>query len=619
MTSLPPGLSIAARFVLQGALWVIRRPFLVHPIWLAGGVAICAGLGLAVGVWVAPILAAPCLLAALVLGSSRVYLWRLTRSEAPLVLLSRFESKSALGRDAAATHAAALARFLETDEFLGTAGPFKVRAIPVPCSDASARRLLQFPRVLMVIGGSGDASQSESHWDAVASYRRSKADVSLARYALSTHTNRVPSGFRSRFYEGVIPASSTRTEEGSLARDSFMAASLTVQHFRDLAKVLLVLLGEEFVADPGPKEPRTLLLPEPTDPVLDDPLRGRTLILEAEARRGKEPPEEIVRDIERRALDNEVDDEGLALWVAHQLFIGENESWATPEDSLASLRRWAARVPTSHQVAANVAGTLIRLGRLTEAESALGKASALGAPRPYVLQLRGAIAFERRDVSWALKLYRQARGRRRPFLRWQIGDCYALLGHPRRALHEYRAALRFDSTRVPAAERAREVAGWGRLLPVMPPGWRARLWRELHEHPRLARPYLRAWRLLRPEDPYLPTWLARHALVLGDVRTASTWNTYATQFAGTNRLIAQLDAVVLDVLMDDDAVEQSASFFARHVTWLEQQRVPEPRDDAKVALEDLLRYKHFRLDETSFERLSGVLDEVDVSFSRELR
>jgi hypothetical protein len=64
---------------------------------------------------------------------------------------------------------------------------------------------------------------------------------------------------------------------------------------------------------------------------------------------------------------------------------------------------------------------------------------------------------------------------------------------------------------------------------------------------------------------------------------------YATRFAQTNRLIAHVDQAVVLVLMDAPAAEGATEFLGRHITWLEEQGVPDVRADAHIAIDVLLR------------------------------
>ena len=91
----------------------------------------------------------------------------------------------------------------------------------------------------------------------------------------------------------------------------------------------------------------------------------------------------------------------------------------------------------------------------------------------------------------------------------------------------------------------------------------------IHKWPRAARPALWVWRRTLPEDPYLPTWLSRHALVRGEIRAAEAWYAYSVCFAGTNRTIDYLDHLVRLVLMDDPQVPDLAKLLAEHLDWLE--------------------------------------------------
>jgi tetratricopeptide (TPR) repeat protein len=552
--------ALAATTVVAGALMV-----LVHP--LVGGALLFAGI---------------------IPSATLIYWHLLVRGETPVVLLSLFDGQSSTGRATAESHLAALERSLLDDENVTASGPVTIRRIPVPISTASANRLLRLPQVVMVVRGTGDASTEISHWDTEVCFRHEGADVDLTLFALSVYNDDGRSSWLRGGRRGVAPATSSSVREGDLAVASLFAATLAVKHFRDIAKILLILLGEAFVNTTEIREPRTLRLPAPTDSALTSGLQGRVLLLEAVAKQRLRDPRTTLIDLEQQALAEDLGDESLAIWITATWFAGESERWSTTAETLSACSRWSDRYPESSTLAFNYGGVAIRARNPDLAKRQIGRAKRLAARETAVAQLQGNLAWSEDQPREALKHYRRARRGHASRLAWQIGDCHAALGRRRRALRAYRQALRRDSFRVPATAHARQVARWMQLLPTFPGGWRGSLWSLLHRHPRMARPLLRIWRFARPEDPYLGTWLARHALIVGDIRRADDWGTYATRLPETNRLIGHLDQAIVLALINDPDADDLASFLSAHARWLSDHGIPNVQEDLRTALIEFL-------------------------------
>lgn len=374
-------------------------------------------------------------------------------------------------------------------------------------------------------------------------------------------------------------------EEGGLELSRFVAASLRIDHFHHVAKVLLILLSEKALVRPDRlRRPGVLILPDPADADLTDDLQARALQLEVEARRS-ENSRTVLEDVDERAREQDIGGTRTALWMLGQWFGAVSETWATPEEAAQAAIRWSARFPDDQLLAANLAAMQLRAGQLGEAKASLARARHMGLDDALYSRLLGNVAWEENDPARALEHYQRAAGWPSA-LAWQIGDCFAALGQPKPALRAYRRSLRHDPFRVPAAEHARTVAGWPLLLPTFPPGWRLALWVAMRRAPRPMRPLLALWRRLRPEDPYLAPWAARNALLRGDIRSADRWSVYATRFAQTNRLIAHLDQLVVLGLMKHPDAEQWADVTARHLDWLEEHGLPVTKD-AALAVRDL--------------------------------
>lgn len=587
----PPGwITGAVRVAGAASVWLIRRPFLARrAVW-----AVCALVLAVAAILLAAdemmFLAGVVLLAGLVSVAVLTHWTWLARGERPVVLITTFAGRSAAGRAAAESHVGALKLFLEADENLRAAGPITVRSLAVPVSERGATRLLRLERVLMVVRGTGDAGGDTSRWEGSVHFRADSPEVRLNRYALTTYTDRVEYPRLGRLLgRGVPGVTSASFDEGDVEMSRFFSSNISVDHFRQVAKIACLLLSEkQFEGAPNVAHSGTLLLPTPEDGDLSEELQARSLRLEAAVRMTRQDSRSLLTQLEERAWGNCVGGAAFAAWLTAQWFAGEQENWSTIHDTRRSIDRWRQRFPTDPWLLANSAGIAIREQDLERARREIARGEQAGVPHTTLERLRGNIAWEEQRPRDALDHYRRA-AVARGVLRWQIGDCLAALGRVRAALREYRAALRIDSYRVPAAVHARALEGWGTLLPTYPSGWRNVLWRLLNRAPRISRSPLRLWRFLRPEDPYLPPMLARHALVVGDIRRANEWGTYAITFAGSNRLIALVDQVVVLALMADPQTDEMAGFLERHIEWLESQGLVRPKADARAALALLLR------------------------------
>jgi hypothetical protein len=226
--------------------------------------------------------------------------------------------------------------------------------------------------------------------------------------------------------------------------------------------------------------------------------------------------------------------------------------------------------PKSASVASNAAGLAIQMNDLQQGEGLIERIEDLDPHEPSIPRLRANIAWSRREPALALRLYKLA-SKKGPPQTWQMGDCYATLGKRRRALHCYRKVLRKDSSARHALDHARALQDIPTLLPTMPSGWRSWVWDWLHTRPRLVRGVLWLWRLTRPEDPWLSTWLGRHALVLDDLDVARRWIILTTRIGFSNRLIATMDALVVGAIRREGDLPRNVEHLKKHLAWLEEQ------------------------------------------------
>ena len=260
------------RLFVTSSLWFIRRPFVISRarLHLTAGICLLAAVLIAsYGQFLAAV--APALLGFVLVAASVHWAW-LVRGDIPVVLLTAFRAPSKVGRGAADSHIAALRRFLEEDEDISDSGPVAVRVIDVPVSDAAAKRLLTLDRVVMVVRGTGDSGLDSSHWDARVWFGDGGSNVRLTTRPHSIYVDRAQR--RRMLFRSRSGAQSSRVAEGDLPTRKFFAAVITVGHFRDIAKVMLVLLGEAFLARDGPQEPRILRIPVADDQAIGANMQG---------------------------------------------------------------------------------------------------------------------------------------------------------------------------------------------------------------------------------------------------------------------------------------------------------------------------------------------------------
>jgi len=567
---------------LLACLWLVRRPF-VAPRW-AWSIATAASVGVTIAAALTGMLVVSIAASAVALLGAAVRLqwWRLGHGDDPVVLISLHSGGTASAREASGTQLRSLRRFLSTNTYVSDAGGVVVRTVGVPISRGDARRLLQLAQVILVVRGETEAGGDLGYFHSEAHFRDDAPSISLNRFDLSVYTDGPRPG-RLRRALGTGAVTYVGHEEGDLEMRRFASASISIAHFDQLAKVLLVLLAEKALEAPHRlRSPGTLILPDRNDPDLEDGLQARALVLEAETRR-QENPRQLLEEFERRALDDNIGGERLAAWLVAQWFGGEVEKWTTRDETADAAARWSERYPTSSLLALNLAASQLRTDDVKSAKRTLAHARSLGAQPAEYERLLGNVAWREKEPARALEHYKLVTTTRRDALAWQIGDCYAALGDRKRALRAYRRSLRRDPFRVPAAEHARVVFGWPTLLPTYPGGWRLSVWSLMHRWPRSVGPLMGLWRRTRPEDPYLATWVGRQALLRGNMRRADQWTFYATRFAETNRLIPQLDQLVVLALMGDPQAQGWAEFTAKHLDWLIEHGLAEAQLDAALA------------------------------------
>lgn len=587
LPSPPTGLWSLGERLIRLSLWIIRRPFIApQSIWaILAVVSAGAAVGLA-GVGEVVIACVPAFMAAV---SALVWIewWQLGRGDDPVVVISPYSGRTWGAREAAGSQLEALRRFLTRSEDIADAGGVIVKDVSVPISGPDAKRLLRLRRVILVVRGTAESGGDVGYFRGEAHFRDDAPTVALNRHPLSIYVDG-PKRSRLRRLLAGDTVTSMAHEEGDLELRRFASPSLRLRHFKAVAKVLLVLLSEKALEQPHRlRLSGTLILPQPDDDALDGPLQTRALQLEAETRRGREDPRKLLEALEKQVLETGLGGERAAMWLLAQWFAGQVEGWTAKEEGVVAAARWSDRHPTSHLLALNLAGMQVIVGDLEQAKLSVTHARKLGAEPAAFERLLGNIAWEEGDAARALGHYKRA-AVRRGVLAWQIGDCYAALGNRSRSLRAYRAALRRDPFRVPAAEHARPVAGWPRLLPTFPAGWRMVVWRLMHRSPVMATPVLVVWRRLQPEDPYLATWKGRQALLRGRMRQADDWSYYATRFSRTNRLIAHFDQLIVLGLLADGQANDWAEFTARHMHWLADQGLPAVRDDAEMATREVV-------------------------------
>lgn len=585
----PGALGFALTTLFHASSWLIRRPFIASPVTWLVVVGLAAGFAIVELVLGNLLPAGVALLIALLAAATFGHWLHLTRGEGPVVVVSLFKGESASGRAAAESHLASLVRFLEADQSIAKLGPVQIRRVPVVVSTRSAQRLLSLQKIVLVVRGVGDATPEFSEWRAEVHCGPSVANIELGQFEGSTRSAEIKTPWWRRLGSAALHGERATIAEGDLSLRQFVAETVEVEHFRDIARILLVLLCERAIAFPVPGAEITLIGPANDDPSLSPGLAGRVLKLDAFARNRTPDSRSVLEDIERLSFDRQLGDEALAMWAVGQWFVGVQERWATIAEAAEASERWAGRFESSGVVAANHAAIVLMAGDVERAKRIVSRAIELGASRDVTERLRGNLAWQEKRVHDALRHYRRVGGRFGGALRWQIGDCHAYLGRRRRAMFAYRQALRADPFCVPAAEQARQVARLSPIQATFPPGWRSWIWEMLHSRPRLASSLLRLWRFARPEDPYIAACIARHALVIGDFRRADHWGAHATRFGGTSRLVAQLDFAVVLAFIGYQDTDGFAAFAREHMDWLVDQGVPEIENDAVAALDLLVK------------------------------
>jgi tetratricopeptide (TPR) repeat protein len=575
-------------------LWLVRRPFLMSRAQWAILLAIAIGVDLAAWL-VAPVLVGLALaLLPMVIVAVLVHWWWLARGTKPIVFISLFEGRSALGRDAANTHIGALARFLIEDETLAGIGPFAIRQVPIPLSARQAERLLRISGALAVVRGSGDAVKDTSRWEWWACFRDQLPELMITKYEFSIRMNKARRPLHQRFV-AVAPATAEAHDvEGELAMTSFVATDIAVGHFQAVAKTICVLRSEQLFEQASarrPDQPVVLVLPEPTDPDVARPLQGRIAIMEARTELGQRKDHlevlERLQDLTRSGLGNA----RFGVWLQAQWHAATIERWVDKPDAVKAGLEILDRFPESVAVTANAASLAIQMNDFQRGEELVDRTEGLDPDESAVPRLRANIAWTLREPAKALALYKSA-SKKGPPQTWQIGDCYAALGKTGRALRCYRKVLRKDSTARDALDNARALRGTRRLMPTMAPGWRSWVWDLIHTHPRIAGPVLGLWRVATPEDPWLSTWLGRHALVVGDLDIARRWIILTTRIGYANRLIATMDALVVGAIRHEGDLPRNVEHLKEHISWLEQEGESGARPYGEAALFYLASARH---------------------------
>jgi len=576
----------AARITMSATLWLVRRPFLIpRAHWV---IALLISIGVDAAAWlIAPTPVAIALISLpLVIAAVLAHWWWLGRGSDPIVFISIFEGRSKLGRHAAQTHVGALARFLVEDKNLARVGPFAIRPIPIPLGAKQAERLLRISGALAVVRGSGDAVGDSSRWEWWACFKDQRPELLITKYEFSTRFNNSRRPLHKRF-AGIAPATVEAHDiEGDLQLSSFVATEIAVGHFQAVAKTICALGSErvyERALKDQPAKPYSLMLPDPTDPDVGRSLQGRIAIMEArtELGQGRDHMEVLGRlqGLVREGLGNS----SFGVWLQSQWFSATVEGWVQMPEALEAGEEVLDRFPESAAVVANAAALAIQMEDLQRGTELVQRIESLDLSDPSIPRLQANMAWQRGEISKALDLYKQTN----PPQTWQIGDCYARLGKGRRALRCYRKVLRKDSTARHALDHARAVRGLPALVETTPLGWRSWVWKWLHAKPNLARGLLRIWRLAWPEDPWLSTWLARHALVVGDLDVARRWIILTTRIGYANRLIATMDALVVGAILEEGDMPRNVQHLRDHISWLETEGELSARSDGQAAL-DLL-------------------------------
>lgn len=574
----------AARIVMAATLWLVRRPFLMSRARWLGLLSVMIGVDVALWIFApAPASGAVALLV-LVIAAVLAHWWWLGRGSDPIIFISLFEGRSSLGRDVAATHIGALKRFLKEDANLEEIGPFAIRLITIPLSGRQAERLLRISGALAVVRGSGDAVGDSSRWEWYACFRDSRPDVMITKYEFSILNNNAARRPLRQRLVAVAPALAEAHDiEGGLNLSSFVATDFAVGHFKAVAKTICVLGSEkvfERALEEQPEEPYRLLLPDPSDPDLAGSLQGRVAIMEAQTEIGQGRDHLEVLEGLQELVRSGAGDSGFGIWLQAQWYAATVEHRVEKAIARQAGEEILSLFPDSVGVMSNAAGLSIQMEDLARGEELLDRMEGLDPAEASIPRLRANIAWTRRDPATALAYYKQSNPRQY----WQMGDCYAALGELDRALRLYRKMLRRDASARHALDHARAIRRIPRLLPAMPEGWREWIWRLIHNRPRVAGLLLRVWRFAIPEDPWLRTWLARHALVVDQIEVARRWVILATRIEYTNRLIATMDALVVGAIREEGDLAANLEHLGRHIFWLEAQGETMTRLEGEAAL-----------------------------------
>jgi tetratricopeptide (TPR) repeat protein len=572
-----------ARIVMAATLWLVRRPFLMSRARWLGLLGVLIGLDVAMWILAPALAGGGVALLVLVIGAVLAHWWWLGRGSDPIIFISLFEGRSSLGRDVAATHIGALKRFLEEDANLEGIGPFAIRVITIPLSGRQAERLLRISGALAVVRGSGDAVGDSTRWEWYACFRDSRPDVMITKYEFSILNNNAARPLRQRLVAVAPALAEAHDIEGGLNLSSFVATDFAVGHFKAVAKTICVLGSEkvfERALEEQPEEPYRLLLPDPSDPDLAGSLQGRVAIMEAQTEIGQGRDHLEVLEGLQELVRSGAGDSGFGIWLQAQWYAATVEHRVEKAIARQAGEEILSLFPDSVGVMSNAAGLSIQMEDLARGEELLDRMEGLDPAEASIPRLRANIAWTRRDPGTALAYYKQSNPRQY----WQMGDCYAALGELDRALRLYRKMLRRDASARHALDHARAIRRIPRLLPAMPGGWREWIWGLIHSRPRLAGPLLRVWRFAIPEDPWLRTWLARHALVVDQIEVARRWVILATRIEYTNRLIATMDALVVGAIREEGDLPANFEHLAKHIYWLEAQGETMIRLEGEAAL-----------------------------------
>lgn len=563
----------------------MRRPFLLSRTRWVGLLALLLLIDAALWLTAPWLMALGFALPIGVVGAVLSHWFWLGRGDYPIVFVSIFNGRSRKGREAAETHFGALATYLRQDASVGEVGPIQIRAVSIPLSPKQAERLLRISGALLVVRGEGDAIQDVSRWEWWGHFKEEQPDVMLTVHEFSIRSNESERSLFSRLRPTVTDTDSAHAVEGDLALTRFVEAELDISHFRTLSMIICVLGSRVlFRRTRTSTSGATLILPEPESAaLLPASLHGQVAMLEAISEKSQgDDPRDVLDRLQAKSREG-VGDSVFGVWLVAQWFVGTVEQRIEKDEALAAGVEIAERFPNDPRVLLNVAGLAVQDRDFEQGEEFINRAEALDARDPGIERLRGNIAWMTGDPRSALRRYGRASRAGSPQT-WQIGDCHAALGHRRRALRCYRKTLRRDPTAGHAMRNARTVREIPRLLPVLPGGWRDRVWWNLHKHPQLVRPAMRLWRNRQPEDPWLASWLGRQYLIRGDLMTAGKWIILGTRIEHTNRLVPMCDALVVAYLRGEGDLHANARYLGDHLKWLGSVGMWEPASLAEIIM-----------------------------------